>query len=58
MLFWKLLDFVCPPPRKLRDGSTQTYREWKRIHRDRQPEDVRGPIKALDIVQSNGAKVV
>lgn len=53
-MFWRILDFLAPPPRKLRDGTTQTYHEWKRLHRKRQPEDVKGPIKALDIVQSKG----
>lgn len=55
MLFWRALDFLCPPPRKLRDGSVQTYREWRSEHRDRPPSDVRGPIRALDITQETGA---
>lgn len=58
MLFWRALDFFFPPPRKLRDGTTQTYREWRRLHRDRPPSDVRGPIRALDITQDSGAKGV
>lgn len=58
MLFWRALDFFFPPPRRLRDGSTQTYGEWRREQDDRPRDargvrvgDVRGPIRALDITQ-------
>lgn len=57
-MFFKVLDFFFPPPRKLRDGSTQTYREWKRLQAARPRDkrgvrvgDVKGPIRALDITQ-------